>query len=690
MVMEQLTSPISTVWRQSMAPSVVGKAEVIPLRRSTITAIRERGARPLALLAVFLVAGAIGVYTLNGSHAATVTANIEAESGTASACASRASDSTASNSLAVKFSACGSLSETGATIPDTNYAIPSGAIFMATNGNDSNAGTQAAPVLTLAKAYSLVPSGGTIVVRAGLYRDGSTSSLTKTFTIQPYPHEQVWFDGTDVTTGWTSDGAGHWYVAWSTPQFCGGHYYDLPYNQQSSSNTGPCTHYDMYGDPANPAAGDPQMVFEDGTYIHEVTSLAAASGQNFFYDQTAQRLYLGFDPTSHTVELASRPNALVLQGGSGGNIVRGLGFTRFATQEYGSYSTDAAVLVNVPNTTIENDVFTHMAAAGLAFANPTGGVINSDVFANNGFDGAVGNGHEHSTGATDGLIIENSIFNGNDTERYGTGCSASCAAAGMKIAHMDGFTLQNNLFENGVSPAHGFWCDEACTNGIMVGNVFHDNAGHGLFYEVSDTGIIASNLAYNNGAEGIKMGSADTKVYNNTLVNNGVGALIYDDSRDANNLQGTQIGPDTTNVDFDNNIIYGSGTMVQAWRTSTSNPPDTGPATFFDDLNYNSYYRANGSQVLYSWKELSGGSLVTTNYTALSSLTAKGWESQGRDISNGTNPFTNLSGGDYTVVSTSPDYHSGKSLPADVAAALGLSTSTTVSRGAIKWYPNGN
>ena len=51
-----------------------------------------------------------------------------------------------------------------ATIADTNFAVPPGAIFVDNNGSDSNAGTQTAPLATLGKALNVAPSGGTIEI----------------------------------------------------------------------------------------------------------------------------------------------------------------------------------------------------------------------------------------------------------------------------------------------------------------------------------------------------------------------------------------------------------------------------------------------------------------------------------------------------------------------------------------------
>lgn len=587
---------------------------------------------------------------------------------------------------------------------------------MSPSGSDGNAGTAVAPVKTINKAVGLVASGGTIVMRGGTYRDWSNSNgtgfaaVSKAVTIQAYPHEQVWFDGADVVTGWTSDGAGHWYKDWSTPSFCSGGYYTYAYNAQPTNNSGPCSHYDMYydksGTSVTTAAGDPQMVFINGTQMPEVTSLAAATGGKFYYDQTNKRIYVSTDPTSKTVELAARPTALVLSGA--GSKVLGIGFRHYATNEQNN-STEAAVIINNTDQVVENSVFTLNAGGGLGMSNPINAHVNHNVFAYNGFDGAEGNGHQHGSGAADNPIIENNMFNHNNNEGFGYNCSASCSQAAIKISHMDGFTAKNNIFNN-TTTGPGFWCDLACSNGIMVSNYASGNGKAGIMYEVSNTGIIASNLLVNNGM-GIMSGSANTKIYNNTIINsnaslNDVQLWVYDDYRCFysatttacldNGHQWTDVGPDTQNVEVANNVIELSAPNILFWAQGTSSSgtntwPYDAAVTFFKKLDYNSYWRPNyagGTGALYKWTNPGAtDTYAQTNAEFHSKITGSAaFETHSNDYTGSTDPFfTNAAGGDFTIRSTSTAYKSGTTLPADVAAALGLNTSTVYSRGAIQW-----
>ncbi len=204
------------------------------------------------------------------------------------------------------------------------------------------------------------------------------------------------------------------------------------------------------------------MTFVNGVALAEVTTRDAVEPGSFFYDQTTRELYLGTDPTGNLVELAARPMAIALEAGNTFSI-RGIGFTRFATNEFNGNRTHGALLVNSPNVTLDRLAFTRNAAAGVIIADPTNARVTNSYFGQNGYNGLDANGHSR-TGATDNLVLETNMFDGNNTERFGTGCDVSCGASGSKMAHIVGLTLKGNVFQNGVGVGHGYWCDLDCQN----------------------------------------------------------------------------------------------------------------------------------------------------------------------------------------------------------------------------------
>ncbi|MEU4161492.1 right-handed parallel beta-helix repeat-containing protein [Actinoplanes sp. NPDC026670] len=84
------------------------------------------------------------------------------------------------------------------------FQVPASAattLYVATSGNDANAGTQAAPLATIQKAVSLITAGGTISVRGGTYALASNIQITKSgtssapITLTAYGTERVIIDG---------------------------------------------------------------------------------------------------------------------------------------------------------------------------------------------------------------------------------------------------------------------------------------------------------------------------------------------------------------------------------------------------------------------------------------------------------------------------------------------------------------
>ena len=86
----------------------------------------------------------------------------------------------------------------GTTVGAAHYPVPSGAIIVSPSGNDAAAGTTSAPLRTLAHAVASAPSGATIVLRAGSYHESVVIPPGKRLTIQAWPGEPVWLDGSST------------------------------------------------------------------------------------------------------------------------------------------------------------------------------------------------------------------------------------------------------------------------------------------------------------------------------------------------------------------------------------------------------------------------------------------------------------------------------------------------------------
>ena len=81
---------------------------------------------------------------------------------------------------------------------------PTNALYVATNGNDGNAGSLAAPLRTIQRAVDLVQPGQTIFVRGGTYAPSTNIQILKNgtssqpITMRNYDNERVIIDGENM------------------------------------------------------------------------------------------------------------------------------------------------------------------------------------------------------------------------------------------------------------------------------------------------------------------------------------------------------------------------------------------------------------------------------------------------------------------------------------------------------------
>ncbi|GGC78296.1 hypothetical protein GCM10011512_01070 [Tersicoccus solisilvae] len=588
----------------------------------------------------------------------------------------------------------------GTRIPDTAYPIPAGAVFMSPQGNDGNRGTTvAAPVRTLNRAIDLVPAGGTIVLRGGTYRDAATDGgaariTAKALTLQAYPHEQPWLDGSDVVSAdrFVKRGAG-WATPWSTPTFCAGRYYEREPLAQKSDNSGPCAHRDF----AVVGAGDtlpsdPQQAFIDGVPQTQVAHASSLRPGTFYYDWSARTLQLGTDPAGRRVELTARPKALILGTTSGSGVswaLKGIGVRRYGSNPNDGISA-GAVYVGNGRTTVENSVFTANAAAGLVFSTPQPTTrVSRSVFAWNG-DTPLGANGDSRAGRDSDFTVANNVFNRNVWEDLGVDCTISCGQAAVKLAHLQKFTLTGNLVQNSGGNAIGLWCDSLCRNGTYTYNTIRDIGGIGIFHEVSDTGLIAGNVI-DGASAGIQVTSANTKVYHNTLlhIREDVPIRVYDDARTQGLFGMTDVGPDVRNVELKYNVIAESDHMAYAvnpdgtYRAAANTLPAAYFSAFDDNLVVS---RADANPLFMAWRSDLAAPVAYFRAAdrARFSASFRGYESRSTwRIGALDSVMPRAARGDYTLATGAPGVRLAGALPADVARALGVTTTSTRYLGAL-------
>ncbi len=417
-----------------------------------------------------------------------------------------------------------------APVGSASYAVPGGAIYVATTGNDtSGMGTSGAPYRTLAKAVTSATTGDTIVMRAGTYHEGNSNHTSaigiavykNNLTIQNYPGEAVWFDGSSVQTGWTQSGS-QWYIPW-TKQF------DHSPTATSGAADGTDPGWKWIND-NYPCAPFPEQVFVDGTSLTQVGSLGEVTTGTFFVDGTTAsnkiftptRLYIGTNPSGKTINVTDLHNFLNLGNGYTGLTVRGIGIRRYgnALPQYavlrfdGSNNNAGALLENV---VIED-------CSGISFtSNQCHNNTVSHVTVRRAGYRAMG-GYR-----SDNLLFDNVLIEYTNTENFNSSPDSAC----IKVTQSQHVTLRNSILRD--SKCKGMWFDMSVYDMKVYNNDFLRLKDTGAFFEISGTGICANNLFVDCPAEAIKVNNTDNmEVWNNTIVN--CGSLAQRLTPDTSNL----------------------------------------------------------------------------------------------------------------------------------------------------------
>ncbi|RIJ60239.1 right-handed parallel beta-helix repeat-containing protein [Clavibacter phaseoli] len=429
-----------------------------------------------------------------------------------------------------------------APIGSTRYAVPANAVFVAPNGANGAAGTQAAPLASIQRAVDTSPSGRTIVVRAGTYHESVTIPKGKALTIQPYPGEAVWLDGSRKVDSWVASGSSWYAPGWAVT-------FDTSPTYTRGAPDGTSDGW-RFVDPAYPMAAHPDQVWFGTGAQKQVASRSAVVPGTFFVDTAADRLYVGSDPRSSSVRSSDLVTGLVIRGE--GSTVRGIGIRRYAP----SVPDQGTVQVHVPKVTIENVAVTDNATAGLSIA-ATDAKVTAVTVARNGMLGM-------RAVYADRLVATRLLVADNNTERF----NRAPVSGGFKVGRSRTVQVTDSAFLRNVG--NGLWFDESVYDGRVVGNDVIDGTGRGIVLELSAEFLVADNVIARNAMDGLLISdTGHVDVWNNTLTGNKRNINVAQGDRRASNLSTAghdprQKLPDptvtwiVTDIVVSNNVLQGS------------------------------------------------------------------------------------------------------------------------------------
>lgn len=469
-------------------------------------------------------------------------------------------------------------------IGEASYTVPPGAIFVSPGGNNTNDGSEGSPVQTLARAVQLAPVGGTVVLRAGEYTEGghylagNGGSLAgvmlnkRGLTIQNYPGEAAWMDGSQVVSGWSPAGAGKW----SAP-FTLGHDRTQTNTRGTDSTSWPGG--ETFVNSTFPYASWPEQIFVDGQPLEHVGSASEVGPGKFFVQggylggsgvdknyYTSTAYIIGDDPTGKEVRISVKARAL--QVSEKDVTIRGIGIRRYnaALCEFGTIYLDGYDANS--GFSMENVVVRDISNEGLHGLG-TNSVIRKCDFIRCGNIGI--------SGAADDVIIESCYFKSNVSRRYNYGP----ASGAVKFMFGHRLKLRDNRFEDNFGP--GFWADSSVWDCAIYRNDFVRCWGNAIGWEISAKVYIVDNVFIDTGNNSdIRptyssrplwlSGSDNVFVWNNTFVNSDKFVHISRDPRNpfnpSNNYGRDPRMPDSffqtemkwsaRNFQFYNNLFYKS------------------------------------------------------------------------------------------------------------------------------------
>lgn len=412
-------------------------------------------------------------------------------------------------------------------------------IHVAPNGTDSTQRQAEEPMRTIAAAIKESNAGDTIMLHAGTYREELKIENRPGLKLVAAPGDKVWLDGSVVVPGWAPEGD-RWVSAnWNTdfdssPTYSWG----KPDNKKVGWS---------FLNPKYPMAAHPDQVWIDDARQLQVGSKSEVTAGTFFVDTTEDELWLGSDPTGHTVTASAQSRALRVR--SAGVQIRGIGFRKYAP----SVPHMGTVTVEAPDVIFDHVTITDNATTGLHVL--SSGVKLRDVaIERNGMMGLTGT-------ESDDLELTRVSVRDNNLERF----NQSPAAGGVKIGRSTGILVQDSVFTGNM--ANGLWFDESVSDIKLLNSRVVDNAGHGVSIEISGKAIVMGNVIARNRDNGLKINnSEDVQVWNNTFADNNRSINVVQDDRDLN-AQGSFRDPDmrltwrTQSVVIRNNVISRTGAV---------------------------------------------------------------------------------------------------------------------------------
>jgi alpha-N-arabinofuranosidase len=389
-------------------------------------------------------------------------------------------------------------------------------LHVATSGQDSNPGSQAAPLRTIQRAADLAQPGDVITVHEGVYRERITpprggESDAKRIVYQAAPGEKVEIKGSEVVKNWVKVQDDVW-KATIPNSFFGG------FNPYSDL---------IRGDWFAPKGREHHTgaVYLNGEWLNEAAKmddvLKPAGTTPLWFGQvdkentTIWAQFKGVNPNEQLVEINVRRTVFYPEK-PGANFITVRGFAlRHAATPWAPPTAEQVGLVGThwsKGWIIENNVVSHSRCSGITLgkygdewdntsANSAEGYVKTieralkngwnketighHIVRNNTISDCEQTGICGSLGAVFSRITGNHIYNIHARRLFG-----GAEMGGIKLHAAIDVLIKNNRIHNA---ARGMWMDWMAQGTHITGNLCYDNTTDDLFVEVDHGPFLVDN-----------------------------------------------------------------------------------------------------------------------------------------------------------------------------------------------------
>jgi parallel beta-helix repeat protein len=441
------------------------------------------------------------------------------------------------------------------------------------------------PSMSTSQIQSVIsnaPTGAYICFASGTYRLTATLSPRQSQTMHGEPGAVL--KGSVVLSGFTP--SGNTWVVGSVPLITTGP--EAAAIRWCEDNVGgPCAYA--------------EDVFFDGAPLTRVLSASAVTAGTFYTDYTNDNVYIGSDPSGHTVEIGHTTAAI--RSTQASVVIEGFIVEMFAhLMDRGGIEVTTGVTGNI----IRNCESRYNHGLGIASWGAGTQIIYNRLHDNGQL--GVGAGQQPSGGV---LIDHNDVIHNNIDGFW----RIDGASGGIKLDLENYGTVTNNLVRDNLSL--GIWYDDNSNNGTITGNYVDHNWSSGIEFEISSNAMIANNTVINNGlgepmsrghigckglgcAAGIMINtSAGVEISGNTITGNLSSISLVSDTRTPRTSAITIPSLVNANV-HDNTVTLGSGLIgLLDWGPTGFDPYSSGSN---NQLTHNTYHLNSLTETQFYWQ----------------------------------------------------------------------------------------